>query len=159
MAIGRSHIIGLAVLGLVALSACGSDSKSSSATTAAAATAAPGGTAAAAVVTGSIDAADQSGDGKTITVKAVNIAGAKASSRSTRMPPVSPGPVVGHVAIPEGDSTDVVVTLDAPITTGAFWPMLHQDAGTIGTYEFPGADGPVKDSSGVVMKKITVTVP
>ena len=159
MAIGRSHIIGLAVLGLVALTACGSDSKSSSATNAAAATAAPAGSAAAAAVTGSIDAADQSGDGKTITVKAVNIAGSKGFIAIHQDASGQPGPVVGHVAIPEGDSTDVVVTLDAPITTGAFWPMLHQDAGTIGTYEFPGADGPVKDSAGVVMKKITVTVP
>ena len=36
--------------------------------------------------------------------------------------------------------------------------MLHLDAGTIGTYEFPGVDGPVKSGSDIVMKKITVTV-
>jgi hypothetical protein len=53
---------------------------------------------------------------------------------------------------------NVVVTLDAPVTTGALWPMLHLDAGTIGTYEFPGVDGPVKSGSDIVMKKITVTV-
>ena len=69
-----------------------------------------------------------------------------------------PGPVVGHAAVPEGDSTSVVITLDAPITTGAYWPMLHTDAGTIGTYEFPGPDGPVKSGADIVMKKITVTV-
>ena len=65
---------------------------------------------------------------------------------------------MGNVAIPEGDSSNVVVTLDAPVTTGAFWPMLHLDAGTIGTYDFPGVDGPVKSGSDIVMKKITVTV-
>ena len=68
-------------------------------------------------------------------------------------------PVVGHAAIPEGDSKDVVITLDTPVATGvSLWPMLHTDAGTIGTYEFPGPDGPVKNGADIVMKKITVTV-
>jgi LPXTG-motif cell wall-anchored protein len=35
--------------------------------------------------------------------------------------------------------------------------MLHIDAGTIGTYEFPGADTPVIVGGNVVMKQITVT--
>ena len=61
----RSSIVGLSVLSLVVLGACGSDSKSSSAT------AAPTGSAAAATVTGSLDAADQTSDGKTISVSTV----------------------------------------------------------------------------------------
>jgi hypothetical protein len=36
--------------------------------------------------------------------------------------------------------------------------MLHVDAGTVGTYEFPGPDGPVKSGADIVMKKITLTV-
>ena len=52
----------------------------------------------------------------------------------------------------------VVVPLDSAQVTGAFGPMLHLDAGVKGTYEFPGADVPVKDAAGVVMKKITLTV-
>ena len=154
----RSSIVGLSVLSLVVLGACGSDSKSSSATAAPAASAAPTGSAAPATVTGSLDAADQTGDGKTISVSAVNISGSSGFIAIHQDADGAPGPVVGHVAIPEGDSSDVVVTLDAPITTGAFWPMLHLDAGTIGTYEFPGVDGPVKSGSDIVMKKITVTV-
>ena len=148
----RSSIVGLSVLSLIVLGACGSDSKSSSAT------AAPTGSAAPATVTGSLDAADQTGDGKTISVSAVNISGSSGFIAIHQDADGAPGPVVGNVAIPEGDSSNVVVTLDAPVTTGAFWPMLHLDAGTIGTYEFPGVDGPVKSGSDIVMKKITVTV-
>ncbi len=149
----RSSIVGLSVLSLVLLGACGSDAKSSSAT------AAPAGAGAAAAVTGSLDAADQtSSDGKTIKVSAVNITGSTGFIAIHADASGQPGPVVGHMAIPEGDSKDVVVTLDAPITTGAYWPMLHLDAGTIGTYEFPGPDGPVKSGADIVMKKITITV-
>jgi hypothetical protein len=36
--------------------------------------------------------------------------------------------------------------------------MLHTDAGKIGTYEFPGPDKPVTSTSGVVMRKILLTV-
>ena len=131
----RSSIAGLAIVGLFVLGACGSDDNSSSATNAPAGSAAPTGSAAAgAAVTGSIDVAVHAdADG-------------------------APGPVVGHAAIPEGDSSKVVITLDAPVTTGSFWPMLHLDAGTIGTYEFPGPDGPVKSGSDIVMKQITLTV-
>jgi hypothetical protein len=156
----RSSIAGLAIVGLFVLGACGSDDNSSSdATTAPAASAAPTGSAAAgAAVTGSIDVADQSSDGKTITVDAVNITGAAGFIAVHADADGAPGPVVGHAAIPEGDSSKVVITLDAPVTTGAFWPMLHLDAGTIGTYEFPGPDGPVKSGADIVMKKITLTV-
>lgn len=147
----RTSLVGLAVLGL-ALGACGSDSKAST-TVAPAGTAAPG-----AAVSGSLDAADQTSDGKTITVSAVNITGSSGFIAVHADASGGPGPVVGHAAVPEGDSTSVVITLDAPITTGAYWPMLHTDAGTIGTYEFPGPDGPVKSGADIVMKKITVTV-
>ena len=69
-----------------------------------------------------------------------------------------PGPVVGHVAIPKGASSDVTVTLDKKGATGAYWPMLHIDAGQPGVCEFPGPDVPVKSGADVVMKKITLTV-
>ena len=151
----RTSVAGLALLGLVVLGGCGSDSKSSTT----AAPAAPAGSAApGATVSGTLDAADQASDGKTITVSTVNIKGSSGFIAVHVDTAGAPGPVVGHAAIPEGDSTSVVITLDTPITTGAYWPMLHTDGGTIGTYEFPGPDGPVKSADGVVMKKITVTV-
>lgn len=69
------------------------------------------------------------------------------------------GTVLGQTAVKAGTNTNVVIKLskDVPVD-GKLWPMLHIDAGTIGTYEFPGADAPVKDSAGkVVMKQFTVT--
>lgn len=155
----RSSIVGIAALSALMLVACGSDKKTASTpapvTTAAgaSATAAPG-----AAITGSLDAADQTSDGTSITVKSVNITGSTGFIAIHADASGGPGPVVGHVAIPEGDSTDVVVPLDAKSPTGAYWPMLHVDAGTVGTYEFPGPDGPVKSGSDIVMKKITLTV-
>ena len=151
----RLSIVGLAVLGVVSLGACSSSTKPTAATPAPVPAAAA---AAAANVSGSLDAADQSSDGKTITVKTVNIKGASGFIAIHADLSGKPGPVVGHAAIPEGDSSNVVVTLDAPVATGAFWPMLHLDAGKIGTYEFPGPDVPVKSGSDIVMKKIALTV-
>ena len=174
----RTTLVAFTALGVLVLAACGSDNKSSSTTvatptTAAAATAttaaagsattaAAGGSAttaaAGAAVTGSLDAADQTSDGTELTVKSVSINGAAGFIAIHQDADGAPGPVVGHVAIPEGDSSNVVVKLDSKVATGAFWPMLHLDAGTIGTYEFPGPDGPVKSGSDIVMKKITLTV-
>jgi len=54
-----------------------------------------------------------------------------------------PGPVIGYAAVPDGRSTDVVVDVDASAATPVLYAMLHTDAGTVGTYEFPGADVPV----------------
>ena len=40
---------------------------------------------------------------------------------------------------------------------GKLWPMLHIDAGKIGTYEFPGPDAPVVVDGNIVMKQISIT--
>src|SRR6266498_2662181 len=71
----------------------------------------------------------------------------------------APGKVLGHTAVKAGESKDVVITLSEGVPVGGkLWPMLHIDVGTFGTYEFPGADVPVKDAAGnIVMKQITVT--
>ena len=111
----RSSIVGLAVLGVVALGACSSSTKPTAATPAPV----PAAAAAAANVSGSLDAADQSSDGKTITVKTVNIKGASGFIAIHADLSGKPGPVVGHAAIPEGDSSSVVIKLDSPVATGA----------------------------------------
>ena len=66
--------------------------------------------------------------------------------------------MIGQTAVKKGESNNVVIKLgeDVPVG-GKLWPMLHIDAGTIGTYEFPGADGPVVVNGNVVMKQISVT--
>lgn len=154
MSITRTKIVGFAAVSIMALGACSSSSKSSPASAAA-----PAASTAASTVSGSLDAVDQHSDGKTITIKAVNITGSSGFIAIHADLSGKPGPVVGHVAIPAGASSDVVVTLDKASPTGAYWPMLHLDAGKIGTYEFPGPDVPVKTGADIVMKKITVTVP
>jgi LPXTG-motif cell wall-anchored protein len=69
-----------------------------------------------------------------------------------------PGPVIGHVAAPKGKSTNLAVKLEQDVKVGSkLWPMLHIDAGTIGTYEFPGPDAPVVVNNNIVMKQITIT--
>jgi hypothetical protein len=58
-----------------------------------------------------------------------------------------PGPVAGASdPLPAGLSTDVVISIDPSMLTGNLWPMLHEDTGTEGEYEFgtvAGADAPV----------------
>ncbi len=70
-----------------------------------------------------------------------------------------PGKVLGQTAVQPGENKDVKIALSETVPVGGkLWPMLHIDAGTVGTYEFPAADVPVKDASGaVVMKQIAVT--
>jgi len=144
----RAHISIVVLLGALILTGCGN--KKETATTAT--------TAAAPTVTGTLSAADQSSDGKTIKVADVSISGAPGWIAIHTDLDGKPGPVVGKKAIPMGESKDVVITLDKAVTTAAFWPMLHVDAGTVGTYEFPGADVPVMSGSDIVMKKVMLTV-
>ena len=69
----------------------------------------------------------------------------------------SPGPVLGHAAVKDGDNKDVVVTLAAEGRTPTLYAMLHTDAGTAGTYEFPGADAPVTVNGTVVSPAFKAT--
>ena len=69
-----------------------------------------------------------------------------------------PGPVIGHAAVPKGKTSNLAVKLEQDVPVGGkLWPMLHIDAGKIGTYEFPGPDAPVVVGGNIVMKQITVT--
>ena len=56
------------------------------------------------------------------------------------------GPVLGQTQVSAGLNTDVTVELAAEGRTEILWPMLHEDTGEIGVYEFgtvEGADAPV----------------
>lgn len=158
---------GAAVL-LLGLAACGSSSTTStpatstpgsSTTSASAGSSASTGTA---MATGTLSAVDQTGDGTTLTVANVDLRGVDAGWVAVHMDlGGKPGPVVGQVQVKKGDTPNVKVTLDKKVATGAYWPMLHVDDHTIGTYEFPkvpGADLPVKSGSDIVMQKMTLTV-
>ncbi len=72
----------------------------------------------------------------------------------------SPGPVIGWTAVPSGTSSDIDVVLDRPaVDAETLHAMLHIDAGTIGSYEFPGPDAPAVDQDeAVVVEPLRVGV-
>ena len=55
-----------------------------------------------------------------------------------------PGEVLGHVAVEEGESRDVSLSVDPYRVTGRLHAVLHQDLGELGTFELPGADEPLE---------------
>ena len=69
----------------------------------------------------------------------------------------SPGPVVGQAAVSDGENANVRVTIDTDMATETLYAMLHTDAGTEGTYEFPGDDVPVQLDGQVVVTAFVAT--
>lgn len=65
------------------------------------------------------------------------------------------GGAIGFVALANGTTSSVAVTLDRPALQGeTLYAMLHRDTGIIGAYEFTGAgspDGPVSDDAGNII--------
>ncbi len=61
-----------------------------------------------------------------------------------------PGPVLGYTAVADGINKNVIVEIDVANATETVYAMLHTDAGTLGQYEFPGDDVPVKVDDQVV---------
>ena len=119
---------------------------------------APAAAPAAAQGASSIVANNQESDGASVTVSSVTSAGdgwvvIHADDGG------KPGAVLGHTAVPAGTTDNVIVLLDPPLTaSGQLWAMLHVDAGTVGTYEFPGADAPAMDNGNIVVAPFTVTI-
>lgn len=58
-----------------------------------------------------------------------------------------PGKLLGYTAVPKGNSEDVKVTVDTASVTPKMIAMLLTDEGKIGTFEYPGADQPVKNAN------------
>ena len=72
----------------------------------------------------------------------------------------APGAILGETAVSDGDNSNVVVNIDTTKATSKLWAMLHTDAGTIGTFEFPnGPDTPVTQNGNIVMQSFMVTMP
>ncbi len=69
----------------------------------------------------------------------------------------SPGPVLGYSPVVEGENADVAVMIDTAQATETLYAMLHNDAGTVGTFEFPGPDGPVLAGGEMVSPAFSVT--
>lgn len=97
----------------------------------------------------------QSSDGRAITVASVTLPAPGFIAVHGDLDG-APGPVIGHSGLlPEGTSTDVVVTLDEPLTaTGLVFPMVHVDVDEDGDYLFAppdnAVDGPALTESGEV---------
>ena len=122
-------------------------------------TATPTGSESAQAATGSLQVSDQTGDGTSVTVDSVTISGGDGFVVVHADQDGAPGPVLGHAPITEGTTADLQVPFDTPLTLDqTVWPMLHVDAGTAGTYEFPGADGPVTVDGDVVVEPLAYTV-
>jgi len=54
-----------------------------------------------------------------------------------------PGAVIGYVAVPVGETANLVVPIDPRAATPVVFAMLHEDTGTAGQFDFPDADLPV----------------
>jgi predicted lipoprotein with Yx(FWY)xxD motif len=54
-----------------------------------------------------------------------------------------PDQPVGYAHLNDGDNPNVIVKIDTTKPVDSLYALLHVDAGTIGTYEFPGPDVPV----------------
>ncbi len=157
--------LALAAVLAAGLAACGSEDSATPAaapTATASASHGAGHNSAAKAASGSVSAQDQNSDGTTLTVAEVQLDGIEQGFIGVHMDlDGKPGPVVGVAQVQKGKTGDLLVRFDKPVTSGAFWPMLHVDDSALGTYEFPkvkGADLPVKDGDAIVMKKITLTV-
>jgi len=69
----------------------------------------------------------------------------------------APGPVLGYSPVADGENNDVAVTIDEAGVTEVLYAMLHIDAGTVGTYEFPGDDAPATADDQPVVLSFNVT--
>ena len=67
-----------------------------------------------------------------------------------------PGPVLGYSPLVDGENSSVVVEIDESGVTPVLYAMLHMDVGVVGTYEFPGDDGPVSVDGSVVTPPFNV---
>jgi len=161
----KRYLIAMMAVLAVVVAACDGDSEETT-TTAAEAEATTSAAEAEGPPTGpsSLTADDQESDGTTIVIASVSLPapGFVAVHGDAEG---SPGPVVGHSELlPAGESTDVTVTLDEPLTeSGTLWPMVHIDINDNGEYEFfppdQTIDGPgVDDAGDVAVIPVEMTV-
>ena len=68
-----------------------------------------------------------------------------------------PGAVLGYTQVRGGSARNVPVTIGAPATSETLLVVLYYDRGTLGTFEVPGADRPVKVAGEVLVVSFSVT--
>lgn len=71
-----------------------------------------------------------------------------------------PGAILGQTSLAAGTNSNIKVKLSRDAITGEqLFASLHKDEGTLGTFEFPGADVAVADSMGAPIRPaFTVTI-
>jgi hypothetical protein len=86
---------------------------------------------------------DQTTNGKSVMVASVDLqAGGKGGWVALHADlNGKPGPVKYEVAVPAGASTNVTIPTPGGIPTSGYWPILHVDDHTVGTYEFRRSRG------------------
>jgi plastocyanin len=107
-------------------------------------------------ITPSVSVADQALDGSSVTIAEITSDGpgwlvihAQADG--------SPGPILGYSPVASGPNSNVAVQLDLSTATSTLYAMLHTDAGTVGTWEFPnGPDVPVMVDGQMVSPAFTL---
>ncbi len=67
----------------------------------------------------------------------------------------TPGEVLGYTHVADGEHENVEIRFDAE-PEGELIAMLHTDAEPVGTYDFPGADVPVRQADGIAMMAFEV---
>ncbi|HWR67159.1 MAG TPA: hypothetical protein VN364_13660 [Bellilinea sp.] len=151
-----SKTLGLAFIAILVLAACQPGGSVPTAAVDPYGALPPAAAATPTVMAAKVTVSDQSVDGGQLTIAQVDspaagwlVVHAQADGK--------PGAVLGYSAVKAGTNTNVVVTVDDSEATPVLYAMLHTDAGTVGTYEFPGADGPVSVNGEMVSPAFNVT--
>jgi plastocyanin len=107
-------------------------------------------------LTPSVEVSDQDASGGMVTVQKVTAANPGWIVIHTESDG-APGPIIGFAQVSAGENNAVDVEIDLGGATEKLFAMLHIDAGTLGSYEFPGDDAPVKNGDAVVMTPFMIT--
>jgi predicted lipoprotein with Yx(FWY)xxD motif len=68
------------------------------------------------------------------------------------------GPAIGYTHINSGDNKNIAIKIDPAQASPVMYAMLHQDAGVVGKYEFPGPDVPVMFNGEMLSPSFKATV-
>ncbi|MGH2542173.1 MAG: DUF7282 domain-containing protein [Ardenticatenaceae bacterium] len=109
-----------------------------------------------------VEVSDQAVTNQTVTVGTATLEGPGWMAIHASNDAGEVGPVIGFAPLQDGENSDVTVQLDQEVEEGAkLWAMLHEDTGTVGTYEFgqvEGVDLPIMQENGeIAMQPFTVT--
>jgi hypothetical protein len=105
---------------------------------------------------------DQSGDGTTLSVGGASIAGTDgwiAVHRDDGNGGAQVPQSIGQAPLREGENSDVVVTLDEPVSSSqTLHAMIHAEDPADSTYTFPNGDPAVEVNGEVVVEPLRYTV-